>query len=186
MASLQRFLREKASSTHQKLKETSTRVLALEKWRSNVYDGQWCNGSIPKLTNFSYWNRNWEVRVSNFPFMGWGLFALQPARKGEDLLPFVGPQYTLAEYRTLKKALPRVKSYVMQVEPDLYIDGDVLKGNVAGFINSSVGREHTGNVLWEFRMSPKPWNTLEWGYVMTIASRDIVVGDELYAHYYVN
>ena len=88
--------------------------------------------------------------------MGWGLFALQAARKGEDLLPFVGPQFTLAEFKTLKKALPRVKSYIMQVEPDLYIDRDVLEGNVAGFINSSIGREEVGNVVWEFCMSPKP------------------------------
>lgn len=165
---------------------TSTRVRALQTWGSNVYDGQWCDGPIPKLIKFSYWNREWEVRVSNFPFMGWGLFALQPAKEGEELLPFVGPQYTLGEYRALKKAQPRVKSYAMQVEPDLYIDGDVMKGNVAGFINSSIGRKEIGNVVWEFRMLPKPWNKQEWGYVITMATKDIMVGEELYAHYSLN
>ena len=121
-----------------------------------MFDGQWCHGPIPKLTHFSYWNRMWEVRVSNFPFMGWGLFSLQSARKGEELIPFVGPQYTFAEYKTLKTKLPRMKSYVMQVEPNLDIDGDVIKGNVASFISSSLGHEDIGNVVWEFRMLAKP------------------------------
>ena len=60
--------------------------------------------------------------MSNFSFMGWGLFALQPAKEGDELLSFVGSQYTLVEYKTLSKAQQRVKSYAMQVEPDLYID----------------------------------------------------------------
>ena len=121
-----------------------------------MYDGQWCDGSIPKLAPFSYWNRDWGVKVSNFPFMGWGLFAIQSAKEGEELLPFLGPQYTSAEYKILSKAQPRMKSYVMQAESDLYIDGDVVKGNVAGFINSSIRRTEIGNVVWEFRMLPKP------------------------------
>ena len=68
----------------------------------------------------------------------------------------------------------------------MYIDGDVVKGNVAGFINSSIGRTQIGNVVWEFRMLPKLWNTKEWGYVITIASRDIKAGEELFAHYSLN
>lgn len=118
--------------------------------------------------------------------MGWGLFAMQTAKEGDELLPFVGPQYTSTEYRLLSKAHPRIKSYVMQTESDLYIDGDIVKGNVAGFINSSIGRTRIGNVVWEFRMLPKPWNTKEWGYVITIASRDIKAGEELFAHYSLN
>ena len=49
-----------------------------------------------------------------------------------------------------------MKSYVMQAESDLYIDGDVVKGNVTGFINSSIGCTEIGNVVWEFRMLPNP------------------------------
>jgi hypothetical protein len=186
MASLRTFLEGYQTPEHATSTTTSARVRALQRWRSNVYDGQWCNGPIPKLTPFSYFHREWEVRVSNFPFMGWGLFALQPAKEGEELLPFVGPQYNLAEYRILSKAQPRVKSYAMEIEPKLYIDGDVLKGNVAGFINSSIGRLEIGNVVWESRMLPKPWNKQEWGYVITIASRDILAGEELYASYSLN
>ena len=74
----------------------------------------------------------------------------------------------------------------MQVEPDLYIDGDVVKGNVAGFINSSIGRKEIGNVVWEFYMLLKPWNKHEWGYIITKASRDILVGEVLCAHYLLN
>ncbi len=48
-----------------------------------------------------------------------------------------------------------MKSYVMQVEPDLYIDRDVLKENIVGFINSSLGHEDIRNVVWEFYMLPK-------------------------------
>jgi len=44
------------------------------------------------------------------------------------------------EYKILKKAHPRMKSYVKEVELNLYIDKDVLKENVVGFINSSIGR----------------------------------------------
>ena len=51
--------------------------------------------------------------------MGWGLFALQPAKK--KLFPFVRSQYTLAQYKTLSKAQPRVKSHAMQVAPDLLL-----------------------------------------------------------------
>lgn len=186
MASMSTFLRGYPGPSDVIPNTTSARVRALQRWRSKVYDGQWSDGPIPKLTKFSYWNKEWEVKVSNFSFMGWGLFALQYAKEGDELLPFVGPQYTSAEYRALSKAQQRMKSYAMQVEPDLYIDGDVMKGNVAGFINSSIGRKEIGNVVWEFCMLPKPWNTQEWGYVITIASRDISVGEELYAHYPLN
>lgn len=148
-----------------------------------MYDGQWCDGPIPRLTSFVFWKRDWQVKVSNYRFMGWGLFAMQSAKEGEELLPFVGPQYTAAEYKILSKAEPRMKSYVMRTESDLYIDGDVEKGNVAGYINSSVGRSEIGNVVWEYREMPKPWNTEEWGYVITIATRDIKAGEELYAQY---
>jgi len=91
MVSLQTFLREKRTSTHDTVKGMSTGVVALEIWRSNMFDGQWFDGLIPKLTTFSYWNRKWDVRISNFPFMDWCLFALQSTKKGEELFPFVGP-----------------------------------------------------------------------------------------------
>ena len=81
---------------------------------------------------------------------------------------------------------PRFVHYVLRAENNVYQDGDVLNGNVAGFINSSAGREYLCNVLWEYSSLPRPWNRNEWGYTMTIAVRDIAVGDELFASYPVN
>ena len=69
----------------------------------------------------------------------------------------------------------------MQAKSDLY-----MKGNVVGFINNSIGHKEIGNVVWEFLMLPKPWNKHEWGYVITIAIRDILVREDLYAHYSLN
>ncbi len=62
----------------------------------------------------------------------------------------------------------------------------LLKGNVCDFINSSIGRNEIGNVEGEFRMLPKPWNTQEWRYVITIVTRDILAVEEPYAYYSLN
>jgi hypothetical protein len=118
--------------------------------------------------------------------MGWGLFAMDPAKADDNLLPFVGPQYTQTEYRKMISLVPRFKSYVLKAEDDIYIEGRVKRGNVAGFINSSIGQEEIDNVVWEYSLAPKPWNNDEWGFVMTTASRDIEVGEELFAYYSLN
>jgi hypothetical protein len=167
-------------------RELTAQESQLLNWRSDVFDGQWGPGPIPKLTHFTYWNRLWEVKVSNFPFMGWGLFALQSAKAGEELLPFSGRLFTKSEVKIISRVNPRFTCYVLQAENNVYQDGDVLNGNVAGFINSSAGREYLCNVLWEYSSLPRPWKSTEWGYTMTIAVRDIAVGDELFASYPVN
>ena len=84
------------------------------------------------------------------------------------------------------KPSTRFKCYVLKIEDDIYIDMRVERGNVASFINNSIGREEIDNVVWEYIMLPEPWNKIEWGFVMTIASRDIKKGEKLYAHYSVN
>ena len=56
----------------------------------------------------------------------------------------------------MKTLVPRFKSYVFKVEDDIYIDGKVERDNVAGFINSSIGREEITNVVWEYSLLPKP------------------------------
>ena len=63
-------------------------------WRFEAFDGQWCNGPIPKFTTFNFHQRNWEVKISKFSFMGWDLFAMDSAKSGDILLPFVDSQYT--------------------------------------------------------------------------------------------
>lgn len=153
---------------------------------SNVYHGQWGPGPIPRLTEFKYWNRVWEVKVSNYPFMGWGLYAVEPARAGDELLPFVGRIYSKAEFTKMETLDPRFIRYVLKAKRDMYVDGDVEYGNVAGYINSSIGRRDICNVLWEYVAGRRPWNTKERGYTMTIARRDICAGEELFTFYPVN
>lgn len=41
----------------------------------------------------------------------------------------------------------RFTKYAIRVKKNVYLNGDVLNGNVAGFINSSIGREYIGNVF---------------------------------------
>ena len=184
---MEEFFKEMTTTTPVPEKKIHTNEeLKLMNWRVDQFDGQWRNGPIPKFSTFFFHDRNWEVKISKFSFMGWGLFAMDPAKAGDILLPFVGPQYTTSEYRKMKTLVPRFKSYVFKVEDDIYIDGRVERGNVAGFINSSIGREEIANVVWEYSLLPKPWNNDEWGFVMTIASRDIEVGEELFAYYPVN
>ena len=85
------------------------------------------------------------------------------ARKGRDeLLPFVGRTYSKAEFKTIQALSPQFIRYVLKAEADVYQDGDVEHGNVAGFINSSIGHSHISNVFWEYSTFPRPWNTKEW------------------------
>jgi len=58
------------------------------------------------------------------------------------------------EFKSMYKANPRFLKYELQLEKDVYQDGDVLNGNVAGFINSSNGREEIGNVQWKYMFLP--------------------------------
>jgi hypothetical protein len=115
----------------------------------------------------------WEVKVSRFPFMGWRLFTLQPLKAGEQVLPFVGESYSKSDFRALWRSDTRFRQYVLRADDNIYIDGDVCDGNMAGFINSSRGRSFIANVLWEYCPLPAPWNSRDWDYTMMIAARDI-------------
>ena len=138
---MEEFLKEMTTPTpfHDK-KIYTNEELKWMNWRVDKFDGQWCDGPIPKFSTFNFHDRKWEVKISKFSFMGWGLFAMDFAKAGDILLPFVGPQYTRTEYRKMKSLVPHFKSYVHKAEDDIYIDGRVERGNVAGFIKSSIGR----------------------------------------------
>ena len=79
--------------------------------------------------------------------MGWGLLTMDSAKSGDILLPFVGPQYTKLEYQKMISLVPHCERHVLKIKDDIYIGGSVERGNVAGFINSSIGREEIGNVV---------------------------------------
>jgi hypothetical protein len=51
----------------------------------------------------------------------------------------------------------------LNAEKIFYIDGDVEKKNVIGYINSSTDRrEEIGNVIWEYHnVDIRPWNKQE-------------------------
>jgi hypothetical protein len=109
------------------------------------------------------------------------------AHKGRDeLLPFVGRTYSKAEFKTMKALSLQFIRYVLKAETDVYEDRDVKHGNVASFINSSIGHSHISNIFWEYSALSRPWNTKEWGYTKTIAQRDISAGEELFTYYPVN
>ena len=90
--------------------------------------------------------------------MGWGLYAMEIAKAGDELLPFVRKQLSRAEFKSMCQANQRFVKYTLHVKKNVYQDRDVLNGNVARFINSSIGSEHSGNVLWEYVSLPTPWN----------------------------
>jgi hypothetical protein len=115
-----------------------------------------------------------------------GFICSRPCEGREELLPFVGRIYTKAKCRILVDVNPCFKRYVLQAEHNVFQDRDVVHKNVVGFINSSSRCSHIGNVLWEYSVLPKPWNQQEWGYTMTIVTKDISAGDELFAEYPVN
>ena len=116
--------------------------------QTDIDYGQWRIGTIPKLETFTYWKRKWEVRVSTHPHMGWGLYAMEAAKSGDELLPFVGKRFSKVEFCRRCEEDKRFLKYAIRLKKNVYQDGDVLNGNVAGFINSCIGREHIGNALW--------------------------------------
>jgi hypothetical protein len=71
----------------------------------------------------------------------------------------------------------------MKVKRNVYQDRDVKHGNVIGFINSSASRNDIANVYWEYCNLPRAWNSEKWGYIMTMATRDIAAGEELFTYY---
>ena len=150
------------------------------------FHGQWGPGPVPKLTPFTYWNRKWEVKVSTHAFMGWGLFALGVAKVGDELLPFVGQWFSQTEFKSMCNTNPQFIKYALRLKKNVYQDGNVLNGNIAGYINSSIGREEEANVQWDYVSLPAPWNPKVWGYAMTVATRDIAEGDELFTYYPLN
>ena len=160
--------------------------MQLQTVSTGSFHGQWGPGPIPKLTPFTYWNRKWEVKISTHAFMGWGLFALEVAKVGDELLPFVGQWFSKTEFKRMCNANPQFIKYALRLKKTVYQDGDVMKGNIAGYINSSIGREEEANVCWDYVSLPAPWNPKVWGYAMTVATKDIAVGDELFTYYPVN
>lgn len=145
---------------------------------------------IPIDVEFQYYGKKYEVCTSNLPSAGKGLFCKESIKKNEVLFPYGGPRYMYSEWEVLSTYYPRMKSYGMiamseeKIEDNNVIVGDVLEGNVAGYMNSSLHNSSITNVIWEWVPGPAPWKDVyDEGYVMTIACKDINVGEELFAYY---
>jgi hypothetical protein len=150
-------------------KEIHQKTTPALQWQSDVYDGQWGPGPIPKPIPFKYWNRMSEVRLLSYPFMGWGLFTLQSPKIGGELLPFIKRTYSKAEFKAMKELCPQFIRYILRIEIDVYQDRNVEHNHVANFINNSIGSNHISNVFWKYSALPRSWNTKEWDYTKTIA-----------------
>jgi len=142
---------------------------------------------IPINESFSYYGHIYKVSPSTLSNAGMGLFILTPAFKGEYLFPYIGIKYEHDTWKDLCFYYPRMRTYAVEEDPTTYIVGDVLDGNVAGYINSSFNDPSIGNVIWEFDPSIPPWdNEGNLGYIRTICQRNIVPGEEILTYYEFN
>ncbi len=111
--------------------------------------------------------------MSTFQYMGWGLFILEDVQAKEPLLSFTSPYYTPSEYKKLSPYYPHLKRYVFNRHDNFFINNDVEKGNVVGYVNSVSNQcMEIENCIWEYNeVEPRPWDEKEWGWVMTISTK---------------
>lgn len=162
-------------------------------------NGLWNNElPIPMDVAFEYYEKTYIVKKSGInDIAGEGLFVLENLHKDDILFPYGGPRYKLQHWKQLCAFYPRMKTYAL-VENDMrgvpeseirIIMGDVEEGNVAGYINSSIFNKALTNVKWEYVPFLKPWrsqnstNPRDYGFVATIATKDIEAGSELFTEY---
>ena len=119
-------------------------------------------------------------------YMGWGLFALQVAKVGDELLPFVGKRYSKIEFNSMCNTDPRLKNYVLRPEKTRLSRWQCSKMKYCRNHKQLYWEGRIANVLWEYVSLPTPWDPTNWGYVMTVATRDIEKGDELFTYYPLN
>lgn len=131
-------------SSIQRNRESSTKedqCMQMQVISSDILNRQWGPWPISKLTPFIYWNRKLEIKVSTHTIMGWGLFLLEVAKVGDKFLPFVGQWVSKTEFKTMCNANSQFIKYALRLKMTVYHDGDIRNGNIAGYINSSIGRE---------------------------------------------
>lgn len=156
--------------------------------------GLWHDGPIPINVIFSYYGRDYEVRLSNMKDSGHGLFFRCNVGKGEALFPYGGKCYKHSKWKDLWPYYPRMKQYALYEDPRVAVKdlcvivGDVIDGNVAGYINSSYKCKELTNVEWRLEPGNGPWMEdgaplRSHGYMMTISLKELHDGDELFVEY---
>ena len=139
------------------------------------------------------------------PNAGRGLFVAQPvhvpANSEVTLMSYCGPMYTWSAWHRLVRYVRSMTTYGLCANSvslgeqnmtraygqRIYIDGrPYTQGNIAGFINSSRGRDHYTNCVFvECRNSHIHEHMTEDVpmYILVSAIRSLRVGDELLINY---
>lgn len=105
------------------------------------------------------------------PTKGWGLFALEPIRKGDFIIQYLGEIFSLSSQVGLKRRFEYAGStctYLMKLSPKEVID-PTKKGNVARFINHSC----------DPNCVTQKWNVMGEVFVGIFAKKEIRVHEEL-------
>ena len=155
---------------------------------------------------FMIWGRPWIVRTSTLGERhGYGVFACEDiileveGREGPTLFPYGGPIYKRRHWNMILTQHPEWKTYALEmdthdastrrVSEQRIIDGDPIRtGNIAGFINSTVGTrpKRRANCEWVFVDGPPPapyGQRYHKDHCLVVATRTIRAGDELFTHY---
>jgi hypothetical protein len=175
----------------------------------------WNPAVLGLLDNFPYdeevvvWGRRWIVKTSSLGERhGYGVYACEDIivedsarsfREGPTLFPYGGPIYKRRHWNRLLTQHPEWKTYALELDTfagssrrhsdGRVIDGDPIRsGNIAGFINSTVGTrpKRRGNCEWVFVEGPPPapyGQTYHEDHCLVIATRTIRSGHELFTHY---
>jgi hypothetical protein len=165
--------------------------------------------SLPYDEEVVVWGRRWIVKTSTLEERhGYGVYACEDIivedsascrRKGLTLFPYGGPIYKgrhwnmiltqHLEWKTFALEMDTFASSTRRHSDGRVIDGDPIRsGNIAGFINITVGTQpkRRANCEWVFVEGPLPapyGKTYHEDHCLVIATRTIRSGDELFTHY---
>lgn len=175
---------------------------------SRIYtpmDPAWFHNPVTIVFDHEFvcWGRRWIIRPSTLgKDSGMGLFACEDiyveaeahARDFPELFPYSGAVYSFADWTILSRSDPRFRVYVLSVDGGKkrvipgdrrFIDGDPMRShNISGFINSVKGTNRVPNVEWvHLEGSHERFIHNAEVSVITVASRSILVGDEIFCNY---
>jgi hypothetical protein len=165
--------------------------------------------SLPYDEEVVVWGRRWIVKTSTLGERhGYVVYGCEDIivedsaschREGPTLFPYGGPIYKKKHWNMILTQHPEWKTFALEMDTiagsirrhsdGRVIDGDPIRsGNIAGFINSTMGTQpkRRANCEWVFVEGPPPapyGETYHEDHCLVIATRTIRSGDELFTHY---
>ncbi|KAH9566052.1 hypothetical protein CY35_04G110300 [Sphagnum magellanicum] len=165
--------------------------------------------SLPYDEEVMVWGRRWIVKTSTLGERhGYGIYACEDIivedlascrKEGLTLFRYGGPIYKRRHWNKILTQHPEWKTFAFEMDTfagstrrhsdGRVIDGDPIRsGNIAGFINSTMGTQpkHRANCEWVFVEGPPPapyGQTYHEDHYLVITTRTIRSGDELFTHY---